>query len=306
MVLHRTRNPWSSAAPAWGFDSPALLCVSVAELAQAGACKASDVGSSPTRDSWRAGRVARHQVATLRSSETAQGFDSSALRNCVGRSSTVERRTVAPVMAVRLRSVKTEGVRQDEEHDLKSCSGVTSVVGSSPTPSSVRVRGVNGSTPGSRPGNLGSNPSGPASCVRGPTAEARGLSPRGSGFESWRTHMRSWANWQSRPPQKGVDGGSNPPGRTCASRPTGRVAGLRGRMFRVRLPARAHGQVAQMVEHRVEVPGVGGSIPSLSTHARVGQLAESPVSEAGCWWFESTHGHKTSWVGSLIGEGTRL
>ena len=47
--------------------------------------------------------MARHQVATLRSSERAQGFDSSALRNCVGRSSVAEHLTVDQGTAVRIR-----------------------------------------------------------------------------------------------------------------------------------------------------------------------------------------------------------
>ena len=88
--------------PAWGFESLAFLQVSVVQLVGRPVATREVAGSIPARDSGRRGREGRYPVANRRSSERVRVFNPCRLRKCrAGCSSTVERRTVAPEMAVR-------------------------------------------------------------------------------------------------------------------------------------------------------------------------------------------------------------
>lgn len=269
----------------------------------------------------------------------ARGFNSLILSRCVGRSSMVERRVVDPVTAVRFRSVKMEGVRQDEGPVLKTGSGVgaMSVLGSSPRPSSdvpVAERQGIRLQPGMDVGSTPTRDSRKAGrVVRHRTANARSSErargfkssafrqwvssvtvarlapdqvirvrilarlqcagkatgrplgfkiPDEWGFDSLPAHRATVGQRQSRPPQKGVDGGSNPPGRTMRGYPNWQRGWpeepeVEGSTPSPRKTWNLSTTVVRSVEAR-EIPVRFWGVPPCQGRP----TAESPGSEPGC------------------------
>ena len=121
------------------------------------------------------------------------------------------------------------------------------------------------------------------------------------------------------PPFQGGNGDSNSPGGTHGGVvKSGVHAGLSSRRSRVQIPSlppypersghpvrapwlQRTGQVAQMVEHRSEKPGVGGSIPPLTTISSLPTASGARERNMFRWWTQELR-----WNSVCLGAGVSV
>lgn len=175
----------AGVVPAWGFESLAFL--------------------------WRGARAVSGRPAKAKPSSRARRFESCSLRDCAGCSLTVERGTVAPTTAVRLRSSRP-WVRSSNWIERRI--PIPAVVGSSPTaPAHDGVAQLVERVPVKHEG-AGSIPATVAMCPCPNWQRSRSQKPEDPGPNPGGHTMREYPNWKRGSVEGRFSVGSNPTSRT--------------------------------------------------------------------------------------------